>query len=115
MSERDRSVKRERALAIVLLFIFAAFLVRLVQIQVLEHARWAGIARRQSELMVSQKPSRGEIRDRNGIPLAVTLPLTYAVGYHPKLGLDPERLAAQLSVCLPISKVSLRSKLQSDG
>ncbi len=115
MSERDRPLKRERMLAFGLLLMFTVFLARLVQVQVFEHTRWSGIARRQSELMVCQKPNRGEIRDRNGIPLAVTLPLTYAVGYRPKPGTDPEQLATTLATHLPMSKITLRSKLQSDG
>ena len=115
MSERDRPMKRERLLALGLLLMFVVFLARLVQVQVFEHTRWSGIARHQSELMVCQKPNRGEIRDRNGIPLAVTLPLTYAVGYRSKPGADPEQLATALASHLPMSKITLRSKLQSEG
>ena len=115
MSERERSVKRERLLAAGLIFMFVAFIARLAEVQIFEHDFWSTVARGQSEKIVLQKPNRGEICDCNGIPLAVTLPLTYALGYRPKSGVDPELVATELAKYLPLTKTTLRSKLKSEG
>jgi cell division protein FtsI (penicillin-binding protein 3) len=115
MSEAHRKIGRERFLAaglLTLLFIFGA---RLVQLQVFQHAQWSEIARDQSTIVMYQKPSRGEIRDRNGLTLAVTLPLTYAVGYRPQHDLDLNSLATQLSSYLQRPKRELREKLSAPG
>ncbi len=115
MSTGDRLVKRERVLAGLLLLAFTIFVGRLLQLQVIEHDSWVRIGRKQSEILLLEKPNRGEIRDRSGIPLAVTLPLTYAVGYRPMPGVNPDVVAAKIGNYLPLSKTALRQKLRTDG
>lgn len=115
MSGQNRPVKRERILVTLVLFMFTAFVARLVQIQVFEHDTWAKIGRKQSETLLLEYPNRGEIRDRSGVPLAVTLPLTYAVGYRPKRGVSPEAVAGELARHLPMSRTTLRAKLRTQG
>ncbi|HEY3294583.1 MAG TPA: penicillin-binding protein [bacterium] len=113
MSEGHRKVPRERFLACVLLAILCAFGMRLVQLQVFQHGQWQTIARNQSMTTKYQKPSRGEIRDKNGLTLAVTLPLTYAVGYRPQYALDMNALAGTLSTYLQKPKREMREKLET--
>ncbi|MBU1920917.1 PASTA domain-containing protein [bacterium] len=61
------------------------------------------------------KPPRGEIRDRNGLPLAVTLPLSYAVGFRPASGLDLDNVANKVSAILPLSRETVRRKLDASS
>ncbi len=115
MSEEHRRLGRERFLACALLVILLAFGARLVQLQVFQHPQWATIARNQSFFIKYQKPSRGEIKDRNGLTLAVTLPLTYAVGYRPQYVWDLNWLTSQLAPLLQQSMHELREGLESGG
>ena len=115
MSKSYRNVVRERVLATFLLLFVAAFVGRLVQLQIIQHAQWRSIAQNQSLLTKYQKPSRGEIRDRNGMPLAVTLPLTYAIGYRPVYALNFDVLAGQLAACLSKPRHEIREKLNASG
>lgn len=59
-------LKRVRWLKLVLLLAFAAVVVRLVQIQIIESARYKEIARKQYEVKVPLLAARGNIYDRNG-------------------------------------------------
>jgi cell division protein FtsI (penicillin-binding protein 3) len=115
MNGPHRLRARERALAASLLVIIAVFAARLTQIQIVQHAQWSAMARAQSLLTKFQQPARGEIRDRSGRPLAVTLPLAYAVGYRPAFVLDFDELAGTLAAQLSKPRRELRDKLVSPG
>ena len=115
MNGPHRLHARERALAAALLAIMAIFTARLVQIQIVQHAQWSSMARAQSLLTKFQQPARGEIRDCNGRPLAVTLPLAYAVGYRPSFVLEFDGLCGTLAAQLSKPRRELRDKLTSPG
>jgi cell division protein FtsI/penicillin-binding protein 2 len=115
MSESFRKITRERVLAGALLFLVVCFAARLIQLQIFQHGQWRAIAQKQILTTKFQKPSRGEIRDRNGLTLAVTLPLTYAVGYRPKYLLDFNSLSTILSTTLQKPKRELYERLESPG
>jgi cell division protein FtsI (penicillin-binding protein 3) len=106
---------RERALAALLLAIIAIFAARLTQIQLFQHQQWSKLALEQSFLTKFQKPARGEIRDCNGRPLAVTLPLAYAVGYRPSFLLDFDQLAGTLAIEFSKPRREMRERLVSPG
>jgi cell division protein FtsI (penicillin-binding protein 3) len=115
MSKSFRNIPRERVLASILLLLVLAFGARLVQLQVFQHIQWRTIAQNQSLLTKFQKPSRGEIRDRSGMPLAVTLPLTYAVGFRPVLALNFDAVAGALASCLSKPRHEIRERLNASG
>lgn len=115
MSSNGRFFGRERLLAVLFLLTVAGFTARLVQIQVLQHPRWCSISERQTLNLCQMKPPRGEIRDRNEMPLAVTLPLSYAVGFRPASGLDLDNIAGKVSAILPLSRSTVRRKLDSSS
>lgn len=113
MNGEYRIRSRERALSILLLTVTVIFAARLFQFQIIEHERWAAIAEKQCGMTVNVQQTRGEITDRNGVPLAVTLPLSYAVGYRKTDNIDLDRLADQLSPLLQQPKYALQRKLES--
>ncbi len=115
MSRKRLGTPRERVLGVLMLGMLAIFALRLVQLQVFEHAQWKAIARGQSLMTRYQKPSRGEIHDRNGLALAVTLPLTYAIGYRPRYVVNFANVAGTLSTLLQKSKREVQEKLQTPG
>lgn len=115
MNRPAKPFDRERLLAAVFFIVLTAFAVRLAQIQLFQHGRWSAMARSQSLMTKYQKPTRGEIRDRNGRALAVTLPLAYAVGYRPAFVLDFDYLAGVLATQLSRPRRDLREKLMEPG
>jgi cell division protein FtsI (penicillin-binding protein 3) len=115
MNNPMRNTKRERVLTACLLFLLAVFTARLAQIQLFQHGLWRTLARSQSLLTKYQKPTRGEIRDCNDRPLAVTLPLAYAVGYRPTFVLDFDNLSGILATHLSKPRRDLREKLVTTG
>ncbi|RPH94014.1 PASTA domain-containing protein [candidate division KSB1 bacterium] len=115
MSKLNRIKGRERALAVLLFFFITAFTVRLVQLQVFQHSQWRTLARNQSLVSKFQKPTRGEIRDCNGMALAVTLPLTYAIGYRPCYAIDFDNLAGTLATQLTKARREIRERLVTGG
>ncbi len=113
MSKTRHLVGRERFLAIAFILIVATFGARLVQLQIFEHPQWKEIAERQSHLTTFRQPNRGEIHDHNGAPLAVSLPLTYAIGFRPCDSLDLDETADQIAPFLFKPRREIRSKLNS--
>jgi len=92
-----------------------AFAGRLVQLQVIEHGRWKSLAQRQMYNTAHEPMPRGEIRDRNGMPMAVTLPLSYAVGFRPSDSIDRDSVAKVLTGFLPLPEPAIRRKLDARG
>ena len=114
-SKLQRQRKREILLACVFLLVMAAFAGRLVQLQVVEHSRWRELAERQMYNTAHEPMPRGEIRDRNGMPMAVTLPLSYAVGFRPSDNIPRDSMTTILSEYLPLSSDVIRRKLDARG
>lgn len=102
---------RERFLVIAFLFFVAAFAARLAQLQIFEQERWRALADDQTRGAKEEALPRGEIRDRSGHALAVTLPLTYAVGFRPKDCAAKDSVAQILTEYLPYSYETLRKKM----
>ena len=113
MSSSSHNVRRDRFLKVTFLVVVIAFGARLVQLQLIQHDQWEQIGQKQCHLTKLQKPTRGEIRDCLGVPLAVTLPLTYAVGYRPADAADRDRIATKIAPILSMPRREVRSKLDS--
>jgi cell division protein FtsI (penicillin-binding protein 3) len=94
-------------------FVWAALiLARLIQLQVIQHPKFAELAREQQQKMEEIKAARGSILDRYGQRLAMSLPAESVV-------VDPLRVpdlsfaAAVLSKVLKLDARDLRAKLQT--
>jgi cell division protein FtsI (penicillin-binding protein 3) len=113
MSNEGRYIKRERLLAAVFFLIVIGFAARLIQIQVIQHDDWSYISAKQTLDLCDLTPPRGQIQDRNGMTLAVTLPLSYAVGFRPTAGINLDDVARKISSILPLSYETVRRKLDA--
>ncbi|MCL4306613.1 PASTA domain-containing protein [bacterium] len=109
----ERRLGRERVVAVLFICVALVFIVRLVQLQVIQHGMWKNLALRQIYDRASEAMPRGEIRDRSGLPLAVTLPLSYAVGFRPREEINRDSLTAVLRNYLPLAESTIRTKLGS--
>ncbi|MCB9366676.1 MAG: PASTA domain-containing protein [Calditrichaeota bacterium] len=107
-----RKTGRERIIAVMFFVVLFTFAARLVQLQVVEHSRWYSLAQGQMLDRARESMPRGEIRDRSGLPLAVTLPLSYAVGFRPHEGIDRDFIAAELGRYLPYPDSMIRTKME---
>ena len=67
--------KRTLVVSIILMAWFAILLVRLVQLQVVEHSALKARAQKQSQAKINVRARRGNILDRNGTVLASSLPV----------------------------------------
>lgn len=108
---------RVAGLLVVLVLGFTAVAVRLVQVQVLDDARYASFGASQRFQTVSLPADRGAIFDRNGADLAVSLPQR-TVWADPRLVEDPEATAAALASILGLDAEAtdeLADDLDRDG
>ncbi|MCM8812230.1 MAG: penicillin-binding transpeptidase domain-containing protein [Candidatus Omnitrophica bacterium] len=85
---------------------------RLFWLQVLHPDHWLTIARRQHFQMLELLPVRGDILDRNGKPLAVSIRLT-SVFANPRHVKDPQRIARRLAPVLNQPVDELLAKLSN--
>jgi cell division protein FtsI (penicillin-binding protein 3) len=69
------AIHRLTVLALVLMLWALAIFGKLVSLQVMQHAKYTAIARSQQEHRVDIPAPRGSILDRNGQPLAVSVPV----------------------------------------
>jgi len=88
------AVRRLTALSVALLLWALAILVKLVSLQVVEHVKYASIARSQQEQRVSIPAPRGTILDRTGQPLAISVPVA-SVSVNPQQ-IENLRLATEV-------------------
>jgi len=72
---RSAAVNRLTVLAAVLLLWAGVIMARLVSLQVSQHVKYSNIARSQQENKVDIPAPRGTILDRNGQPLAISVPV----------------------------------------
>ena len=70
-----RPTNRLRIVARLLLFWFVVIFLRLVQLQIVRHDDFQQLALQQHEATVEINAPRGTIFDRNGQPLAMSLPI----------------------------------------
>jgi cell division protein FtsI (penicillin-binding protein 3) len=114
--QRSLLTARVRLLVVLLLFALAAIacFARIVMLGFVEPAP------RSVSMTEALLPSRGEITDRNGVPLARAFP-AYALWYNPKalgegspLVRSPDEVAAALATIFPdVDQAELRGKLAS--
>jgi cell division protein FtsI (penicillin-binding protein 3) len=74
-ASRASAVNRLTLLAGVLLFWALAIGGKLISLQVVQHDKYAAIARSQQEHLIDIPAPRGSILDRNGQPLAISVPV----------------------------------------
>lgn len=75
LKPNSSAVNRLTILAVALLLWGLAIFGKLVTLQVVEHAKYSAIARSQQEHKVDIPAPRGTILDRNGQPLAISVPV----------------------------------------
>lgn len=90
-----------------------AITVRLYAVQVIEHSKYEGLARRQQLRVIKMVPPRGMIFDARKRTLAVSLEVD-SVGAFPRQVDDPERVAIILEKVLGVDYESLRKELDKD-
>jgi cell division protein FtsI/penicillin-binding protein 2 len=105
------SLVRKRAKVTVALFAlwFIVILIRLVQLQVLEHPRLKSEVLDQNRNRITLQPQRGRILDRNGTILAVSLPVQ-SVFYSPHGSVAPAELRETLDRLGEVLNLSEREK-----
>jgi len=105
------AINRLTLLSAVLLLWAAAICGKLISLQVIHHGKYAAIARSQQEEKVDIPAPRGSIFDRNGQPLAISVPVD-SVSVNPQQ-IENIRLAAEvLGNTLNLDQRVLYSRLQ---
>ncbi len=97
--------------ALGLLIGFSLLLARSVQVQYFQRENWKKIAKRQVLRNLRLEPRRGDIYDRNGQKLAVSIEMD-SLAANPRVIENPAATARQLSAILQVPTANLRVKLQ---
>lgn len=107
---------KSRLIAVIAVFCLAALALwgRLLWLQVLEPDHWVSLARRQQIHTLELPPTRGDILDRNGVPLAVSVRLS-SVFADPRHVRSPARAARVLSPLLGMPEARLQQRLSRKG
>jgi cell division protein FtsI (penicillin-binding protein 3) len=108
---RSAAVNRLTVLAAVLLLWGVAIFGRLISLQVLQHEKYSAIARSQQEHAVDIPAPRGNILDRNGQPLAISVPAV-SVSVNPLQIADIKVGTELLGGVLHLDQQVLYSRLQ---
>jgi cell division protein FtsI (penicillin-binding protein 3) len=107
--------RRSRAMRLVLVIVFAALVVQLINVQEVSHKHYASLSASELIQTVSVPAIRGGIYDRNGEVLAESVTKQSVVA-DPMLITQPAALANALAPVLGVSTATLRSQLtQSSG
>lgn len=106
-----RAIVRLRAVQIGLLAAVVTLVARAAQVQLVDGADHAAVARAQRTERVELPARRGAIYDRNGVPLALTRE-TYHVGVAPNELRDPDRDGAALARSLGLDRRRVSRALQ---
>ncbi len=110
---RSAAVNHRLTSTAVILFLWAlAIFARLIVLQVVQHDKYVAKARKQQEAEVTIPAPRGSIVDRNGQPLAISLPVA-SVSVNPQQISDPHMASEVLSSFLKLDQAALYSKLAS--
>ena len=108
---RSAAVNHRLASMAVILFLWAlAILARLIVLQVVQHTKYAEKARKQQEELVAIPAPRGTIIDRNGQPLAISVPVA-SVSVNPLQMSDPHMASEVLGSFLNLDQNALYEKL----
>lgn len=106
----NRAARRLTWFAALVLLWSALVLIKLFWLQVVNHKTYLRLARQQQERMVEIPAPRGSIYDRNGRPLAMSVPLD-SVSVNPRRVPDLEVAAEILSGILEIDRTTLYGRL----
>jgi cell division protein FtsI (penicillin-binding protein 3) len=108
---RSAAVNHRLTSMAVILFLWAlAIFARLIVLQVLQHQKYVAIARKQQEEEIPIPAPRGTIFDRNGQPLAISVPVA-SVSVNPLQIADPRMASEVLGSFLKLDRAALQSKL----
>lgn len=77
-------------------------LLRLFHVQVIQHEHYSVRAARQRNGVVPLLPERGPILDRNGKPLAISVPMSSIYAVPDAMGKDPESTFKSISEIFPV-------------
>ena len=106
----SRSQRRLWALGALGCLWAAAVVGRLVQLQLFEVRHFRTLALRQQERIIETAPERGTILDRNGRPLAVSLPVQSCFAVPAEIA-NPDLAAGLLAPILEMPAAQLRERL----
>lgn len=104
---------RRRMLFFVFVVALLVIIARAVQLQVVQHDRWQEKAQAQHHAQIPLDAPRGDIFDRNGVPLATTREVV-RLAVAPREVDEPDTVIARLSRVPGISRARARSAVQSD-
>jgi cell division protein FtsI (penicillin-binding protein 3) len=111
MGRRAASTGKSLIVLKAVVLLWAAVLgARLIQLQILEHARYAERSAKQAVAKVTLAARRGSIYDRNGNVLALTAPVR-AVYVNPRMISQPSVAAQILARVLELDRAPLESRL----
>ena len=108
---RSAAVNHRLASTAVILFLWAlAIFARLIVLQVVQHTKYVAIARKQQEEQIPIPAPRGSIFDRNGQPLAISVPVD-SVSVNPQQITDPRLASEVLASYLKLDQAALYNRL----
>jgi cell division protein FtsI (penicillin-binding protein 3) len=107
--ERANAVRRLTFLVAAVLLWAAAIFYELVSMQVMHHQKYLTLAHKQQERNITVQPPRGDIFDRSGRPLAISVPVD-SVFVNPLRVPDKSFAAETIAAILKLD----RQKLQKD-
>jgi len=97
----------------VILFLWALVIfARLIVLQVVEHTKYVEKARKQQEAEIAIPAPRGSIFDRNGQPLAISVPVA-SVSVNPLQVSDPKMASEVLGSFLQLDRTVLYNRLSA--
>ncbi len=108
---RLQAVKRLTWLVGAIVLWGAAIFLKLISIQVIHHKKYLAMARQQQEMKVEIPAPRGTIFDRNGQPLAMSVPVD-SVSVNPQRVPNLSVAAEVLSTVLNIDRAELDQRLR---
>jgi cell division protein FtsI (penicillin-binding protein 3) len=114
-TQRLKIARRRQAWLYVMLLLFGARLAwAFVEIQILSHDAYLEDAQRQQKKRVEIPPQRGQIEDRNGVPLAVNRE-QYAIYLVPRHIVDVDRFVERFTEVVPFDDRVLRERIAEGG
>lgn len=110
---RSAAVNHRLATVAVILFLWAlAIVARLIVLQVVQHTKYVDIARKQQEEQIAIPAPRGTIVDRNGQPLAISLPVA-SLSVNPRQITDVQMASEILGSSVGLEQKALYAKLDA--
>ena len=114
-TQRLKLARRRQTWLYAALLLFGARLAwAFVDIQIVSHDAYLEDAQRQQKKRVEIPPSRGNIEDRNGVPLAVNRE-QYAIYLVPRHISDVDRFVDRFTAIVPFDERELRARVAEGG